>query len=159
MAQHHIRFRCVTGNRQRPGSATLLPQVNDGLDLPLDSNSNVTQDTVFELPVIDGAPPIRVTALAGTHVTFPPDVTDKRMSVARIATNRVPMVLEDGRATNLYISVQPSGAIFDQPLKLSFPNVDQQPPNASVLLHFRHLAMNSNTRYTRFSVTEPHYEG
>ncbi|MBI4752537.1 MAG: hypothetical protein HY774_28935, partial [Acidobacteria bacterium] len=40
----------------------------------------------------------------------------------------------DGRATNLYISVQPSGAIFDPPLEVSFPNLDREPANAKVLL-------------------------
>jgi hypothetical protein len=127
-------FDVLAGIDNNLGRPLFLPKVNDGISLPLDSNNTVTQDTVFTLPIVGGAPPIRVTARAGTHITFPPDVTDKRLSVTRIPNNRVPMVLEDGRATNLYISVQPSGAIFDQPLMISFPNVDQQPPNAPVLL-------------------------
>lgn len=116
------------------GRPLFLPKVNDGIALPLDGGGVVTQDTTFELPVVGGEPPVRVTARAGTHVTFPPDATDKRLSVTRIANDRVPMVLEEGRATNLYISVQPSGALFDQPLEISFPNVDRQPPNSEVLL-------------------------
>ena len=44
------------------------------------------------------------------------------------------MTLEDGRATNLYISVQPSGAIFETPLEISFPNADHLPANSEVLL-------------------------
>lgn len=90
------------------GRPLFLPRVNEGVALPLDSQSVVTRDTVFELPVVVGEPPVKVTARAGTRVTFPPDVTDKRLSVTRIATNRIPMALEDGRATNLYISMQPS---------------------------------------------------
>ena len=77
---------------------------------------------------------MQVTALAGTHVTFPPDATDKRLSVTRIPAERIPMPLEDGRATNLYISVQPSGTLFDPPLAIRFPNLDRQPPGAEVLL-------------------------
>lgn len=111
-----------------------LPRVNEGINLPLDGNSIVTQDTTFELPIIGGQPPIKVTAKAGTRVIFPPDVTDKRFSVTRIANNRIPMSLEDGRATNLYISVQPSGAVFETPLEISFPNLDRLPPNSEVLL-------------------------
>jgi hypothetical protein len=134
----------VDNNLGRP---LFLPKVNDGISLALDSNNVVTQDTVYELPVIAGEPSIKVTARAGTHVTFPPDVTDKRLSVTRIPTNRVPMVLEEGRATNLYISVQPSGAIFDQPLEISFPNLDRLPANSEVLLmSFDHDA----GRYVKF---------
>ena len=116
------------------GRPLFLPKVNEGVTMPLNANNVVTQDTVFELPVVGGQEPIRVVARAGTHVTFPPDVTDKRLSVTRIPAGRVPMPLEDGRATSLYISVQPSGALFDQPLEISFPNLDRLPPNSQVLL-------------------------
>jgi hypothetical protein len=44
------------------------------------------------------------------------------------------MALEDGRATNLYISVQPAGALFDPPLAISFPNLDGQSAGAELLL-------------------------
>lgn len=111
-----------------------LPRVNDGVAMPLDANNVVTQDTTFDLPVVGNEPPVRVTARAGTHILFPPDVTDKRLSVTRIPNNRVPMTLEDGRATSLYISVQPSGAIFETPLEISFPNLDRLPANSQVLL-------------------------
>ena len=127
-------FDVLPGVNNDLGRPLFLPKVNDGIALPLDANNVVTQDTVFELPVVGGEPPIRVTAKAGTRITFPPDVTDKRLSVTRIPTNRVPMVLEDGRATNLYISVQPSGAIFEQPLEISFPNLDRLAANIAVLL-------------------------
>ena len=76
----------------------------------------------------------KVTAKAGTRIIFPPDVMDKRLSVKRIATNRVPMTLEDGRSTNLYISVQPSGAVFETPVEISYPNLDGLAPNESTLL-------------------------
>lgn len=116
------------------GRPLFLPRVNDGVALPLDANNIVTQDTTYEMPVVGGQPSVKVTARAGTHVTFPPDVTDKRLSVTRIATNRVPMTLEDGRATNLYISVQPSGAIFETPLEVTFPNLDNLPAGGEALL-------------------------
>lgn len=126
-----------------------LPRVNVGVAMPLDSQSVVTQDTSFELPVVGGEPPAKVTARAGTRVTFPPDVTDKRLSVTRIARDRIPMGLEDGRSTNLYVSVQPSGAIFDPPLEVSFPNLDRQPANSEVLLmSFDHDA----GRYVRVGI-------
>lgn len=127
-------FDILPGVDNELGRPLFLPKVNAGIAMPLDANSVVTQDTSFELPVVGGAVPIRVTAKAGTRVIFPPDVTDKRLSVTRIATNRVPMALEDGRATNLYISVQPSGAIFETPLEVSFPNLDGLSANSEVLL-------------------------
>ena len=127
-------FDVLPGVNNELGRPLFLPKVNAGIALPLDANSVVTHDTTFELPVVGGQPPIRITAKAGTRVLFPPDVTDKTLSVTRIATNRVPMTLEDGRATNLYISVQPSGAVFETPLEVSFPNLDGLPANKQVLL-------------------------
>jgi hypothetical protein len=121
----------VDNNLGRP---LFLPRVNAGVEMPLDANGVVTADTVYELPAVGGLPPVRVTARAGTHVTFPPDVTDKRLSVTRIPINRTPMSLEEGRATNLYISVQPSGAIFEPALEISFPNLDGLAAQEKVLL-------------------------
>jgi hypothetical protein len=124
----------LPGVENELGRPLFLPKVNAGIDLPLDDNSVVTQDTTYELPAVGGMPPVRVTAKAGTRVVFPPDVTDKRLSVTRIAANRIPMSLDDGRATNLYISVQPSGTVFETPLEISFPNLDALPANSEVLL-------------------------
>lgn len=127
-------FDVLPGIENQLGRPLFLPRVNDGVNLPLDQNNVVTEDTTYELPVVGGEPPIKVTAKAGTRIIFPPDVTDKRLSVTRIATNRVPMTLEDGLATNLYISVQPSGAVFETPLEVSFPNIDRLPANSEVLM-------------------------
>jgi Glucodextranase, domain B len=123
------------------GRPLFLPKVNEGVALPLDDNNIVLTDTTFELPVVGGELPVRVTAKSGTRIIFPPDVTNKKLSVTRIPTNRVPMTLEDGLATNLYISVQPSGAVFETPLEVSFPNLDRLPSNSEVLLmSFEHDA-------------------
>ncbi|HEY0458608.1 MAG TPA: carboxypeptidase-like regulatory domain-containing protein, partial [Pyrinomonadaceae bacterium] len=131
----------LPGINNRTGKPLYLPRVNAGINLPLNSEGIVTQDTTYELPVVGGQPPVRVTARAGTRVTFPPDVTDKRFSVTRIDADRVPMTLEDGRATNLYISVQPSGAVFEPALEVSFPNLDGLNPNEkSLLMSFDHDA-------------------
>ena len=134
-------FDVLPGVKNQIGRPLFLPKVNDGINLPLDQNNVVTQDTTYELPVIGGEPPIKVTAKAGTRIIFPADVSDKRLSVTRIATNRVPMTLEDGLATNLYISVQPSGAVFETPLEISFPNADRLPVDSEVsLMSFDHDA-------------------
>ena len=118
-----------------------LPKVNDGVIMPLDANNIITRDTTYDLPVVAGEPLIRITAKTGTRVTFPPDATDKRLSVTRIAANRIPMPLDNGRATSLYISVQPSGAIFDPPLEISLPNLDRVAANKVVsLMSFDHDA-------------------
>ncbi|MBI4747446.1 MAG: hypothetical protein HY774_03115 [Acidobacteria bacterium] len=124
----------LPGITNRVGRPIFLPKVNEGIELPLDSNNIVTEDTVYQLPVVGGEPPIQIVARAGTHVMFPPDITDKRLSVTKIPVSTIPMPLEDGRVTNLYVSVQPSGTIFDPPLEITFPNLDQQPPNSEVLL-------------------------
>ena len=116
------------------GRPLFLPRVNEGINLPLNDENIVTRDTAVELPVVGGGVPVKIVAKAGTHVSFPVDVADKRLSVTRIATNRVPMTLEDGLATNLYISVQPSGAVFEPALEVSFPNLDGLAANSEVLL-------------------------
>lgn len=123
----------LPGINNNLGRPLFLPRVNEGVNLPLDANSIVVQDTLVEQSVI-GQLPIKIKARAGTRVIFPPDVTDKRLSVTRIAADRIPMELEEGRTTNLYISVQPGGAIFDPPLEVTFPNFDLLAPNAQVLL-------------------------
>ena len=131
----------LPGINNNLGKPLFLPKVNGGINLPLNSQGIVTQDTTYELPVVGGKPPVRVTARAGTRVSFPPDIVDKRFSVTRIDANRVPMALEDGRATNLYISVQPSGAVFEPALEVSFPNLDGLNPNEkSLLMSFDHDA-------------------
>ena len=124
----------IPGIDNNLGRPLFLPKVNGGIDLPLDANGIVTHDTPYDLPVEGGMPPVRVMARVGTRVTFPPDTTDRRFSVTRIPALRVPMPLEDGRASNLYISVQPSGAIFEPALEVTFPNLDQEPANSTVLL-------------------------
>ena len=116
------------------GRPFFLPKVNEGIALPLNQDNVVTRDTTYELPVREGESPIKVTAKTGTRIIFPPDVTDRRFSVTKISTNRVPMPLEDGRATSLYISVQPSGAIFETPLEVSFPNLDRLSAGSEVML-------------------------
>lgn len=127
-------YDVLPGVENQLGRPLFLPRVNDGIAMPLDGNNVVTQDTTFELRVVGGEAPVRITAKAGTKVIFPPDVTDKRLSVTRIPADRIPMGLEDGLATNLYVSVQPSGAVFETPLEVSFPNLDQLAPESEVLL-------------------------
>lgn len=124
----------LPGINNHLGRPLFLPRVQPGVEMPLDANNVVTRDTTYELPAVGGQPPVRVTARAGTRVHFPPDATDKRLSVTRIPVDRTPMPLEDGRATNLFISVQPSGAIFEPALEVSFPNLDRLAPNSPVLL-------------------------
>lgn len=116
------------------GKPLFLPRVNAGISLPLNSDNVVTADTVYELPVVGGRPPVRALVRAGTRIIFPPDVTDRRFSITRIEPDRVPMTLEDGRSTNLYISVQPSGAVFETPVDISYPNLDGLAPNERTLL-------------------------
>lgn len=116
------------------GHPLFLPKVNGGVAMPVDSNGIVTQDTSVEVVASSAVPPVRVVARAGTRVTFPPDVTDRRLSVTLIPADRIPMELDEGRVAGLYVSVQPSGAVFDPPLEISFPNLDGRSPGDPVLL-------------------------
>jgi hypothetical protein len=64
---------------------------------------------------------------------------ERKLSVTRVPLNRVPMVLQDGLFSRMYVSIQPEGATFDPPLPISFPNVDGAAPGETVkLMSFVH---------------------
>lgn len=124
----------LPGVNNHLGRPLFLPQLDGGIDVPLDTNNLVTSDIVYSIPDVRGNPQIQVTVKAGTKVTFPPDIHDRRFSVTSISGNRIPVSVEDGRATSLYLAVEPSGTRFDPPLSVILPNLDRCPAHSEVWL-------------------------
>jgi RHS repeat-associated protein len=66
--------------------------------------------------------------VAKDSVTFPGGEREGFVSVTFVNANKVPMVPPNGTQPQFVITVQPSGALFDPPAKLTIPNVDGLKP-------------------------------
>ena len=62
--------------------------------------------------------------VAPGSVTFPGGGRSGRISVTQVHFDKVPMVPNFGQQPRLVVTIQPAGAIFDPPARLSLPNVD-----------------------------------
>ena len=63
-------------------------------------------------------------------VTFPDGSRSGVVSVTVVHNDKVPMVPNFGQQPRLVFSIQPGGAIFDPPARLTLPNVDGLEPGA-----------------------------
>jgi hypothetical protein len=127
-----------TGRMDFRRGPIFLPEIPDGIEIPIDALGFVTEDRVIESPTEGGGEPVRLVVPAGTHVTFP-DGAEQMLSIVRVPVNRVPMALPDGKFTRTVIAIAPAGTLFDPPLPVSFPNLDGIPPGTQVkLLSFVH---------------------
>ncbi|MBX7223422.1 MAG: hypothetical protein K1Y36_26145 [Blastocatellia bacterium] len=111
-----------------------VPKLHDGIALPLDSSGRITQDTTYIVPRIDTNPSIEVVIRAGTRVTFPASVSDRRLSITQLSDDNVPFGLDEGRASKLFFLVEPAGVTFDRPLEITAPNLDKLPVGMKLLL-------------------------
>lgn len=114
-----------------------LPLLNEGIEVPMafldERTGEVLEERVFVMPTGPTLAPVTLRIPQGTRITFPPGA-ERKISVTRVPLNRVPMALEDGLFSQMYVSIQPEGAHFDPPLPISFPNVDGAAPGERVTL-------------------------
>jgi hypothetical protein len=114
-----------------------LPLLNEGIEIPhvvIDVQTvEVLEERAFVMPTEPNVAPVTLRIPVGTRITFPPGV-ERKISVTRVPLNRVPMALEDGLFSQVYVSVQPEGALFDPPLPICFPNLDGAAPGEQVIL-------------------------
>ena len=103
----------------------LLPLDDRGLDISEDEGGTLTLPELpgFSLEVAPGS------------VTFPDGTREGVVSATLVRGDRVPMVPGFGQQPRFIVTIQPAGAIFDPPARLSLPNVDALAPGAVTELY------------------------
>ena len=93
------------------------------------------QDAVVTLPELPG---FKLEVPAGS-VTFLDGSREGYISVTSVNANTVPKTPPDGMQPQVVVTIQPSGALFDPPARMTMPNVDGYAPGAQVeLISFDH---------------------
>ncbi len=85
-------------------------------------------DVVLELPDVPG---FKLEVPAGS-VTFPDGSKEGLLSVTVVNSNKIPMAPPNGMQPQFIVTIQPTGAKFDPPARLSLPNVDSHLPGRQV---------------------------
>ncbi len=86
------------------------------------------EDVVITLPEVPG---FKLEIPAGS-VTFPDGSTEGFVSVTAVNSSKVPMAPPNGMQPQFIVTIQPTGALFDAPAKLTLPNVDGHKAGAQV---------------------------
>jgi Glucodextranase, domain B/Bacterial Ig-like domain len=98
--------------------------------LPLDQHNGLLVDEthggVLTLPEVPGFS----LEVAPGSVTFPGGSRSGVVSVTVVHNDRVPMVPNFGQQPRLIVTIQPAGARFDPPARLTLPNVEGLTPGA-----------------------------
>lgn len=86
------------------------------------------EDVVLTLPEVPG---FKLEVPAGS-VTFPDGSREGMVSVTVVNSSKVPMAPPNGMQPQFIVTIQPTGAMFDAPARLTLPNVDAHKPGAQV---------------------------
>jgi len=81
--------------------------------------------------VLDKVPGFKLEVKAGS-VTFPDGAKEGLLSVTPVNANKIPMAPPNGMQPQLIVTIQPVGAKFDPPARLTLPNVDGHRAGAEV---------------------------
>ena len=114
----HLEFELVTvaGRDNDLGRPIYLLPLNDESAVFVDE---ATGGTV----TLDGFPGFSIEVLPGS-TTFPDGSTSGIVSATLVHADKVPMAPSAGQQPRFVITVQPPGALFDPPAKLTVPNTD-----------------------------------
>jgi hypothetical protein len=89
------------------------------------------QDVTLTLPQVPG---FALEVKAGS-VTFPDGNKTGKLSVTPVNASKIPMPPPNGMQPQFIVTIQPVGAKFDPPARLSLPNVDGHAPGAQVEMY------------------------
>lgn len=73
--------------------------------------------------------------IAKDSITFPDGAREGLVSVTSVNASKVPMAPPNGMQPQFIVTVQPVGATFDPPARLTLPNVDGHAPGAQVEMY------------------------
>ncbi|HLX06394.1 MAG TPA: carboxypeptidase regulatory-like domain-containing protein [Thermoanaerobaculia bacterium] len=96
------------------------------LDLAHGAQVSETVGATLTLPDVPGF----ALQIAPGSVTFPNGSRSGLVSVTVVHADRVPMVPNFGQQPRLIVTIQPAGARFDPPARLTLPNVDGLAPGS-----------------------------
>src|SRR3954464_8115159 len=103
--------------------------------LPLDQHNGLlvdeTRGGMLTLPEVPGF----ALEIAPGSVTFPGGSRSGVVSVTAVHNDRVPMVPNFGQQPRLIVTIQPAGARFRPPARLTLPNVEGLTPGAVTELY------------------------
>ena len=95
--------------------------------LPLNPEGLAVSGTEGGVLNLDGVPGFALEVAPGS-VTFPDGSKTGTVSVTSVHTDRVPMLPNFGQQPRFVITIQPAGAVFDPPARMSLPNTDGLAP-------------------------------
>jgi hypothetical protein len=135
-------FDVLTGVDNELGRPLFVSPLNDGPPLGagtpfnLDAEGRVTSEGAVIAWQDDygrkAAP--EVTLSRGVRAAGPAQFDGQKFSATMIGEARVPVSLDDGLATDLYVFVRPRGVEFDRPLPIMLPNLDSLAPRSRVMI-------------------------
>jgi len=79
-------------------------------------------------------PGFRLDVAAGS-VTFPDGKKEGYLSITPVNANKIPMLPPNAMQPQFIVTIQPHGARFDPPAKLTLPNVDGHAPGSEVEMY------------------------
>lgn len=89
------------------------------------------QDVILTLPEVPG---FALEVKKGS-VTFPDGKKTGKLSVTPVNASKIPMAPPNGMQPQFIVTIQPVGAKFDPPARLTLPNVDGHKPGAQVEMY------------------------
>ena len=100
----------------------------------LDTENTVSAGSEDVILTLDDFPGFKL-EIEKDSITFPDGSREGLVSVTAVNASKVPMAPPNGMQPQFIVTIQPVGAVFDPPAKLSLPNVDGHTPGAQVEMY------------------------